>query len=46
MAKAAKKAVKKKRAKKKNAPKIEERIYLEMSFEDAMKMAATTPKGK
>lgn len=46
MAKAAKKAIKKKAAKNKKAPKIEERIYLDMSFEDAIKLAATTPLKK
>jgi hypothetical protein len=40
------KEVKKKAAKKKTTPKVEERIYLDMSFEQAMKLAATTPKPK
>lgn len=46
MAKAAKKVTKKKASKNKKAPKVEERIYLDMSFEDAVKLAATTPNKK
>jgi hypothetical protein len=43
MAKAAKK---KEVKKKKGTPKIEERIFLDMPFEEAMKLAATTPRKK